>query len=260
MKSTMRTPFAIFFSIVLSIGLNAQEGKKVLSIDDYPQWSSIVSAAISDDGNWINYSYRPNGGDDTLYFKNINSGKLFSEAYGERAQFSKDSKWVVYKKNLQKKKAEKLRKNKKTVYTKGVLLELETGKKLEWDKVSTISISPRSDFTVIKKTTGSKDFKGSDLLLKNMKTGSLMNIGNVSQYKFNKKGSLLAYIVDADSKAGNGVYLMDLASGKVTSLDTDSCTYSQLTWDDEMLYPSENQQKGSSLAVLAGNKLDSLTQ
>ncbi|MDX2415272.1 MAG: prolyl oligopeptidase family serine peptidase, partial [Bacteroidales bacterium] len=102
--------------------------------------------------------------------------------------------------------------------------------------------------------------KGSDLLLKNMKTGSLMSIGNVSQYKFNKKGSLLAYIVDADSKDGNGVYLMDLASGKVTSLDTDSCTYSQLTWDDEILYPSENQQKGSSLAVLAGNKLDSLTQ
>lgn len=260
MKSIMRTLFVSFFVSLILSGLQAQEGKKVLGIDNYPEWSSIVSATISDDGNWISYGYRPNGGDDTLYFKNTTSGKVYSGPYSDRPQFSGDSKWVVYRKNLKKKEADKLHKSKKPVHSIGVLLNLETGKKTEWDKLSEISFSPNSDFVVVKKTGGKTEFKGTDMLLKDLQLGTLRNIGNVSQYKFNKKGTHLAYLIDAEGKEGNGVYLFDLLSGNIKVLNTDTCTYSQLTWDDEMLLRSEKDKKGNYLAVLKGNTPDTLAQ
>ncbi len=260
MKSVLRASLALTVSIILVSGLYAQEEKKILSIDDYPLWSSIVSASISDSGEWISYAYRPNGGDDTLYFKNISSGKLISDPFSERPVFSSDSKWVVYKRNLKKKEADKLRESKKPVYASGVLLELNTGNKTVWGKVTDISISPNSDYVVVRKNGSSKDYNGSDMLLKNLKTGSLMNIGNVSQYSFNKKGTQLAYTIDADEKDGNGVYLLNLDSGNILALDTDTLTYSQLSWDDETLYRSEQGEKGNCMAVLKGSKADSLEQ
>ena len=260
MKSLVKLFLFIVFFGTSSVLVTAQEGQKVLTVDDYGKWSSVGSVNLSANGEWMSYSYSPNGGDDTLYIKNLESGKVFSEPYCGSPEFAENSGWVVYKRNLKKKEAEKLKKDKKPVYSKGVLLNLRSGDKLEWDKVSDMALSPGSDFLVVKKTGKKNDFSGTDILLNNLITGTLINIGNVSQFKFNGKGTHFAYTVDADSKAGNGVYIMDLKSGIIRPLDTDTATYSSLTWDDEMLYRSERGKKGTSLAVLTGNKPDTLAQ
>lgn len=266
MKALMKLFLFISFVLIPSLsltaqeGLKVQEGIKVLTVNDYDKWSRVGSVNLSVNGEWMSYSYSPNGGDDTLYIKNIESGKLFSEPYCGSAEFSENSMWVVYKRNLKTKEAEKLTKSKKPVYSKGVLMNLSSGEKQEWDKVSNMTLSPGSDFLIIKKTGEKNDFSGTDILLKNLINGNLINIGNVNLFKFNGKGTHLAYTVDADSKAGNGVYIMDLKSGAVKPLDTDTLSYSSLTWDDEMLYRSEKGQKGNSLAVLKGNKPDTVAQ
>jgi dipeptidyl aminopeptidase/acylaminoacyl peptidase len=208
----------------------------------------------------MTFAYSPNGGDDTLYIKNIDSGETIAEPYCSSPQFSDDSGWIVYKRNLKKKEAEKLRKSKKPVYSKGVLLNLASGEKTEWEKVDDMTLSPKSDYLLIRKSGENNGRRAADMLIKDLKTGVLMNIGNVSQYKFNRKGSHLAYIIDAEDMAGNGIYLMDLAESTIKPLDTDTLTYSQLTWDDEMLYRSEENEKGSALAVLKGHKADSLEE
>ncbi|MBN1387870.1 MAG: hypothetical protein JW965_05445, partial [Bacteroidales bacterium] len=257
----LRKPILLLLCIILTGAyLYSQDAKKVLDIDDYDRWSRITSTGISDDGMWFSYAYSPNGGDDTLYIKNIETGKTFREPYCSDPEFSRDAQWAVYKRNLKEKEAEKLRKSKKPVHSKGVLLNLATGEKYEWEKVDDMTLSPASDYLVIKKAADNNGHRGTDMLIRDLKAGSLMNIGNVSQYKFNKGGSHLAYIIDAEDKAGNGVYLMTLAKGIISPLDTDTLTYSQLTWDDEMLYRSEWGDKGTSLAVLKGHKPDSLEQ
>lgn len=260
----MKSLINLFLLFALAASLpgkvTAQEPAKVLTVDDYDRWSRIGSTALSDNGEWMSYSYSPNGGDDTLYIKNIESGKIYREPYCSNPQFSDDSEWIAYKRNLRSKEADALRKSKKPVYSKGVLLNLKTGEKLEWDKVNDISFSAGTGWLVIVKESGNDGFSGSDMLLKNLKNGNLINTGNVSQAKFNGRGTHLAWLIDADSKAGNGIYLMDLSNLSIRPLDTDSATYSQLTWDDEMLYESEKGQKGSSLAVLKGNKADTLAQ
>ncbi len=252
MRSFVKYSLLAFFFLAISAGVTAQEVKKTLSIADYPKWNRIISTGLSDDGNWMTYSYLPNDGDDTLYVKNIETGKLFSDPYCSKPTFSPDSKWVAYERNLTKEEAKKLKKNKKKVYSKGVLLNLETGKKMEWDKIKSFSFSPSQDFFTLKKESENKDIKGSDLLIKNLKKNQLMNLGNVSEYKFNKQGTLLAYLIDADEMAGNGVYLMNLANGNINVLDTDSASYNSLTWDDEMLFRNEWGSKGTAIAVLKG--------
>ncbi len=253
MRSLVKHSFLALFLLSISLGAMAQESKKTLSIEDYPKWKRIVSTSISDDGNWMTYSYHPNGGDDTLYVKNIKTGEIYSDPYCSKAMFSSDSKWVAYARNLTQKEEKKLKKSKKKIYSKGVLLNLGTGKKMEWDKIKSFAFSPAGDFFTLKKESETKGFKGSDLLIKDLEKSTLMNLGNVNEYQFNKQGSHLAYLIDADGKAGNGIYLMNLINGSIKALDTDSASYSSLTWDDEMLYRSEWGNKGNAIAVLKGN-------
>jgi dipeptidyl aminopeptidase/acylaminoacyl peptidase len=78
----------------------------------------------------------------------------------------------------------------------------------------------------------------------------MTNIGNVAEFGFNEAGTHLAYVVDAEDKIGNGLYLKELDSGRIMPLGTSLELYAQMTWDEA----------GHHLAVLRGLKPDSLMQ
>jgi dipeptidyl aminopeptidase/acylaminoacyl peptidase len=83
---------------------------------------------------------------------------------------------------------------------------------------------------------------GTDALLHNLTTGTTHYIGNVGDAQFNRRGDILAYTVEAPVKDGNGLYVLDLATGRTQVIDSDARMYTRLTWNDE----------GTSLAVLKG--------
>jgi dipeptidyl aminopeptidase/acylaminoacyl peptidase len=85
---------------------------------------------------------------------------------------------------------------------------------------------------------------GTDLLMRNLATGSQRYLGNVGAYSFDDGGKLMAYTVRGQQRLGNGVYLMTLASGDQRTLDAAAADYDQLTWSAE----------GANLAVLRGDK------
>ena len=70
-----------------------------------------------------------------------------------------------------------------------------------------------------------------------------MNIGNVSEFAFNKSGKLLAMVIDATDQAGNGILLRDMTTGAVSPLETDKAFYERMTWTDE----------GDALTILKGH-------
>jgi len=85
--------------------------------------------------------------------------------------------------------------------------------------------------------------KGSDLILRELATGQEINIGNVSEFAFDKHGHYLAWTTDAQDKTGNGVSLRDMADGTIRSIESDdAAVYSHLTWTED----------GDGLAVLKG--------
>jgi dienelactone hydrolase len=84
--------------------------------------------------------------------------------------------------------------------------------------------------------------RGTDVILHNLATGRDQLLGSVGDIAFNKTGELLAYTVDAAVKDGNGLFVMDLQSGRIHALDNDAKQYNRLTWSED----------GKALAVLKG--------
>jgi dienelactone hydrolase len=84
--------------------------------------------------------------------------------------------------------------------------------------------------------------RGVDVILRDLTTGRDQLLGSVGDIEFNKSGDLLAYTVDASVKDGNGLFVVDFATGRTAALDNDAKSYNQLTWSDD----------GKALAVLKG--------
>jgi dienelactone hydrolase len=92
--------------------------------------------------------------------------------------------------------------------------------------------------------------RGADVVLHDLATGRSQLLGSVGDFAFNKKGDLLAYTVDATVKDGNGLFLVDLATGRTDVLDNDARTYNRLTWNDV----------GTAVAVLKGREVERMRE
>jgi dienelactone hydrolase len=84
--------------------------------------------------------------------------------------------------------------------------------------------------------------RGLDAILVDLRTGRYQLLGSVSDASFNRRGELLAYTVEASIKDGNGLFVMDLRSGRTTPLDSDATHYMRMAWNEE----------GTAIAALKG--------
>ncbi|MFC2158283.1 prolyl oligopeptidase family serine peptidase [Acidobacteriota bacterium] len=243
-KTNIRAALLVLALILIWGNLAAQEGKKVLTLEDYPKWSRITSPGLSPDGNWVTYGYQPNDGDNTLFFKNLSSDKIYEIAGGSRPVFSLDSRFAAYQVDPLKEEKEKLQKSKKPVILKAELLDLTSGEKWTVEDSSSFLFPKNSNYFVVKKRKSDPkaEHSGSDLILRSLEDGYVHNLGNVGQFVFNESGAHLAYTIDADKKAGNGVFLFTRSSRILQPLDSGEYEYIQLTWD----------KAGESLAFLKG--------
>jgi dipeptidyl aminopeptidase/acylaminoacyl peptidase len=71
-----------------------------------------------------------------------------------------------------------------------------------------------------------------DLLLYNIATAELFNMGVVREYALNESGEWLAYTMDAPEQVGNAVQLRNLKNNLVKSLDAERVLYRHLAWVD----------------------------
>lgn len=251
----------LFILFIFVAGNSAVAQNKILSIEDYGQWSRIVGSEISDNGNWMAYALSPNDGDDTLYVKSLSGSELYEIPIGSGAEFSNDNQWVAYTTQPDEDTREKLEDSNKDVFETAWLLNLKSGEKVSVERASSMRFSEDGKYWVVrreKEDADSQGPRGRDLILRNLQDGSVMNIGNVSEYAFNKRSDMLAYLVDAEDKTGNGVYLRNLQTGVIKTLDADTVTYAGLTWDDEDARREAWEDKGRKLAVLKGPEVDSL--
>ncbi|MBK9242769.1 MAG: S9 family peptidase [Acidobacteria bacterium] len=92
--------------------------------------------------------------------------------------------------------------------------------------------------------------RGVDVVLHNLTTGRDQLLGSVGDISFNRPGDLLAYTVDATVKDGNGLFVFDTRSGRITTLDNDAKSYNRLTWSDD----------GAALAVLKGADVEKMRE
>jgi hypothetical protein len=185
-----------------------------------------------------------------MYVRLLDGDKLYTVRRGTGATFSDDAKWVAY---FVAPVASSRGRGGQTaglvpVNTPRALhvLNLVTGTKDSMQLNGTFRFAKGSAFLTIKKNKpGSQvEFEGADLILRDLRSGNSLNFGNVDEFAFNDAGTLLAYVVDAANRQGNGLFLYDVARGTVTPLNSQPLEYNQLTWD----------RSGTALAVLKGER------
>ena len=271
---TIRTPWraasalALSF-VVLSVQVSAQDaqsatatksagGKKVLTLADYGRWNRITGSAISGDGKWFTYAYSPNDGDGTMYVKSLDGDKLYTFPRGTGAAFSDDSKWIAFFVAPPSSRGGGAGRGGRGGQGGGAaaaqgananrmlhVLNVVTGAKDSVSVNGTFRFAKGSAFLTIKKNKpNGQEFEGTDLIVRDLRSGNSLNFGNVDEFAFNDASTLLAYVVDASNHQGNGLFLYDAAKGTVSTLSSAALEYNQLTWD----------KNGTALAVLKGEK------
>jgi hypothetical protein len=100
--------------------------------------------------------------------------------------------------------------------------------------------APASPAAPAAAAAGPNAARGTDAVVHELASGRSLFLGSVGDISFNRQGDLLAYTVDAQLRDGNGLFLLDLRSGRTHVLDNDTLQYNRLSWSDD----------GSRLAVL----------
>jgi dipeptidyl aminopeptidase/acylaminoacyl peptidase len=232
MKNSLKRLLTITTLLMTFVTLRAQTMLPAIKPADYAKWQTLGAFSVSDDGNWVSWNVSLVDGDDTLYIKNPASSKLYKYALSTGMVFSSDSKWAAFRVGYSEKQIEKMNEQKKPVKNKARLLDLSTGKERLFENISSFSLTKDSKHLIMSGYSP-ENSKNKDLFVFNLSTGTLKNIGNVSEYSINKPGNRLAYIISAENKKGNGVELMNLDSYNITFIDNDTCTYRSLAWERE---------------------------
>lgn len=263
--------------------LIAQSGgaaKRPLDIEDVIAFRGLGATVLSPNGQWLAYRMSPTQGDSEVIVKNTGSDKEIKLAVGEGAggvmTFSEDGQWLALSTAATKTQADAARRAARPAAQAGMtLVELATGKKTDIAKIRRFAFNNEAGGWIALHrfgadtpgaagaagaagagragaagrggagagTAGDTRAKGTDLVLHDLKSGAQINIGNVSEFAFNKSGRTLAMIIDAADQAGNGVQARDMTSGVVTPLDTDKAFYERLAFTED----------GDALSVLKGH-------
>jgi dipeptidyl aminopeptidase/acylaminoacyl peptidase len=247
--------FAAAFPFAAVAPSDSAKAPRPIGLADILAWKRIQSPVVSNNGKWFAYRLAPIEGDGEIVIKNcvsmkelrLPAGETDASPEGPSVSFSEDSKWLAYVIYPSSKEAKRLKKDKKPLYNKLGLVDLTKEKKVAFDKVKSYAFSGEaSNWLVLQKYPGESPEKeksiGSDLILHDLSTAAQLNVGNVSEFAFDKKGRWLAWIVDAKEKAGNGIEVRVMETGVVLVLDSDTSNYKGLSWTE----------KGDGLAVLKG--------
>jgi dipeptidyl aminopeptidase/acylaminoacyl peptidase len=254
--------------------LSQADGPRALSLADVMAWKRIQTPVVSNDGQWFAYRVTPAEGDAEVVVRNLKDGKEQHFPAGDSVAaggqtgltLSENSRWVAFNTSPTTKEAKAQKKAKKQIPVKVTLVELATGKKVEFEKIRRFAFSgeaagvlalhrspatpapgappaaaaPPADAS--EAAPANDRPSGTDLLLYDLESGREMSVGNVSEFAFDKKGNRLAWLVDATDKEGNGIELREMSTGATAVLDSAKATYKSLTWTE----------KGDGLAALRG--------
>ena len=243
--------------------------RRAMTPADISAWKSIRGATLSSDGAWFAHLLAPNEGDAEVVVRQTTAGgKVLRFPIGEPPAnggapvMAADGRWVamlVYPKAAEQK---KLRQQRRPIVSRALVVNLATGEQREFDRIRRIAFGGEAPKYIAMQAFGpdapaggggaaggpapgapgmggnlmggGPRVDGTDLLLHELGTSAVFNIGNVSDFAFDEAGHQLAYAIEAREQVGNGVQLRDLTTGVVKSLDAGKAFYRRLAWSDTL--------------------------
>jgi dipeptidyl aminopeptidase/acylaminoacyl peptidase len=260
------------FVAAVLVPLSAQNAaKRPMTLGDILSFRAMTTNVLSADGRWFAYRVAPLQGDSEVIVRSTAGGQEYKFPVGEGAgpmTFSDDSQWLAISVSLTRAEAEAARRARRPAQTSALIVNLATGDKVSIPKIRRFAFAgemggwiglhrygadaaPGAAAPAGGRAGGApadgpapRDTRprGTDLILRELKTGTEINVGNVSEFNFNKSGKFLALVIDATDQAGNGLQIRDMSTGTITSLDTDKAFYERMAWTTE----------GDALTMLKG--------
>ncbi|MHB1146287.1 MAG: alpha/beta hydrolase family protein [Lutibacter sp.] len=258
----MKTVLSI---LLLFVSLTISAQKKILNHAEVEIWNAIKNKAISSDGKYVIYSLEKGEQDQFLKIKDANANLIFEHDRAEEGKFTYNSKFAIFTvkpfkdsiRAMQRKKIDKEKLPKDSLgiynltdktlvkianvksykipekwegYVAYLLDDVKADKKKKAENKETDSIKPKAAKKI--KKVG-KD-TGYHLVIRNLNLGKQDTVKFVKEFIFAKEGKRLAYVTSgADSTSGEGVYIIDLESNKISNIfKGDKAKYAQLSFSD----------------------------
>ena len=262
------TLFAAIAAALSVTSVSGQLAKPPLDHSVYDSWNRISARAISNDGRWVLYRLTPGLGDSQLHVRNVQSGQSFEIHRGTSARFSHDSRFVVFEIEPQDSivKSLRLEKTKPADLPKDSLgiLNLASGEITRVARVKSFALpdeaggwaaylhekpqeeaadsseggAGQGDLESVfqrarNQDDGEKKAEGTQLVLRNLLTGTEWRYEDVTAYVLAKNGSRLAYARSSKDGDADGVFAVTLGSDAAEALMTGKGVYQGLALDRE---------------------------
>src|SRR6185503_4496580 len=257
---------ALAAALIAFVPVAAQNAaKKSIELQDILSFRAIGVTSLSPNGQWYSYRLSPLQGDSDVVIKSTSGTSEYKfpvgEAGGGAATFSTDAAWagvtIAPKRTEAQANTRARRPNQDSV----TLVNLANGEKTTVAKIRRFAFAGEAGGWVALHRYGAtaatgggpaapagpppaaapggatppRDTapRGTDLILRNLKDGTELTIGNVSEFNFNKSGRYLAMVIDAAEQIGNGIQIRDMQSGAITQLESNPLFYERMAWTDD---------------------------
>ncbi len=246
----------LLFSLALSLPLAAQP-KPAIALADYGKWETLGNGVFSPDGKWLAYPIRRTDGTYELRVSSTDGGKTQIAKLATEPAFSSDSRWIAYSIGVSEADAEKA--GARRPHNKLGLMDLSNGVTTTVDDITAFAFSDRGSFLAMRRYApqragnaaptaaapaaggrggrggggrggGAADAVGTTMLVRDLATSVDTTFGDVTDFKWQDKGTNLAMTIGAENRVGNGIQLYDAATHTITVLDSGNASFSELTW------------------------------
>lgn len=224
--------------------------RTLLSPASYDRIAALGAAAISPDGRWVAYDERRGSGGGELTYRRLGTEEEQTIPQGSAPVFTGNSRWLLYTVVADSTPSwarssggrgqgggtgsapgaggaagAEPRRN-------GVgVVDLRTGATLTLPDVQSYSVSDDGGYVALRGYAQPVPReRGANLVVRDLGAGTSLSFGNVAEYAWSDDAPLLAMLTDVGAQTGNGVQLLDAATGALTSLDAGEQGYSGLGW------------------------------
>jgi len=224
---------ASFPSVLIS------QPRQTVRPSDYGKWESLSAASLSPNGQWLAYAVNRVNEENELRLGGVARDTTVAMLYGSAPAFTGDSKWLAYAIGVSPAERDRLTKDKKPIKNSVGIRNLASGATETVKDVTQFRFSGDGRFLAMRRYPA-EGKRSADLIVQDLEHATKMTFGNVGEFAWSERGALLAFTVDVDGGAGNGIQLYNAATGAVRVLDSSPSLYRMLAW----------REKSEDLAVL----------
>ena len=233
--------FQVLILFLLSTPHVLAQEQRAIQIEDYGKWETPGTGVLSPDGEWLAHEVRRGDGNHELRIHNLTTGEVTGSDFGARALFSDDSRYLAYRIDIHEDERRRLEEdNQPTPYDMG-LFDTGSGNIETVEGVSSFLFSDDGQYLAILRYPQGGDSEpsdgegenpptGADLIIRDLRNGTDLHFGDISEFAWQDAGDLLAMTTAVEGNTGNGIRVLDPSTGRLRVLDSGGATYSGLAW------------------------------